>query len=91
MQQIPTLDEVAQRTRQRDAAMDAEIHAARVERRDVDAGYLYQKSVKSPEKVSVSDATGGQQITSSKTSQSSEVSRPTIGDTTVSTGEAARI
>ena len=50
-----------------------------------------QKSVKTPEKIRVSDTLGEQQLTSSMTSRSSEVSRPTIGDTTISTGEAERI
>ena len=50
-----------------------------------------QKSVKSQEKVGITGTSGESQMTSMKTSQSSGVSRPTIGETTVSTGEAAQI
>ena len=50
-----------------------------------------QKSVKFSEKIGVSDVKGKTQTTGSDMSQLSAVSRPTIGTTTVSTGEAERI
>ena len=50
-----------------------------------------EKSVKSQKNAGVSDAVGGQQKTSSMTSQISGVSRPTIGSTTISSTEAAKI
>ena len=56
-----------------------------------DVGMSTEKSVKNQKNTGVSDAAGEQQRTGSMMSQSSEVSRPTIGTTTISTGEAERI
>ena len=54
-------------------------------------GMADKKSVKIQEKVGIAGAKGGSQTTSSMTSQNSGVTRPTIGETTISSNEAARI
>ena len=54
-------------------------------------GQVPEKAVKIYKNVNVSDVMGGQQATSSRMFQSSEVSRPTIGTTTVSSSEAEKI
>ena len=101
--QIPTLEEMNRRFREQDARDQAKIWEWEKERQNQGvpitgkvAGtgvqmYTTEKSVKKQKNTGVSNAMGGQQRTSSMMSQSSEVNRPTIGTTTVSTGEAERI